>query len=113
VTRRRISTKERKIIFERNGRTCHMCGGLIQIGDAWEVSHEIPLKLGGDDEGDNLKPAHKKCHRDHTAAVDIPNIARAKRREASHIGAKQSRNPMPGSRASKWKRKMNGEIVRR
>lgn len=88
--RRRISTRERVAIFTRNDGLCHLCGGAITVGQAWEVSHDIPLELGGADEGDNLKPAHKTCHRDHTAKVDQPNIGRAKRREAAHIGAKVS-----------------------
>jgi hypothetical protein len=44
---------------------------------------------------------------------DVGNIAKAKRRYARDIGAKTSRNPMPGGRASKWKRKLSGQWVRR
>ena len=84
--RRRISTKDRVALFMREGGICHMCGGLV-IGKEWDVSHEIPLELGGADDETNWKVAHRKCHRDHTANVDIPNIARAKRREARNIGA--------------------------
>lgn len=91
--RRRISTKERVAIFTRNDGICHLCNGPITVGQAWEVSHDIPLELGGADEGDNLKPAHKTCHRDHTAKVDQPNIGRAKRRAAAHIGAKVRNGP--------------------
>ncbi len=87
MKRRRISTRERLAIFKRDDSVCHLCGGKINAGEAWEVSHDIPLEMGGADDGDNLKPAHKKCHRPHTAEVDIPQIAQAKRREASHLGA--------------------------
>ena len=86
--RRRIPTKERVAIFEASMGRCHMCNLAIHAGEAWDVSHKIPLELGGEDRGDNLKPAHRKCHRDHTAKVDQPNIARAKRKRAAHIGAK-------------------------
>lgn len=88
MTRRRISTKERLAIFTRENGTCHLCKGPVTVGQPWDVSHDIPLELGGADEGDNLKVAHKHCHRDHTARVDLPTIAKAKRREAKHVGAR-------------------------
>ena len=113
MPRRSISTRERLRLFQLHGGICHLCGGRIQVGEAWEVSHDTPLELLGADDDANRKPAHKKCHRDHTAAVDLPNIARAKRREAKHIGAKRSSRPMPGSKASGWRKPMNGPPVRR
>jgi 5-methylcytosine-specific restriction endonuclease McrA len=87
--RRRISTKERTAIFMRHHGVCHMCGLKIEPGQEWDVSHEIPLELGGEDGGENTKPAHRKCHRDHTAKHDAPRIAKAKRQSARHIGATQ------------------------
>lgn len=87
MTRRRLSRTTRLSIFMAADGICHMCGGRIQAGQAWDVSHEIPLALGGADDETNWRPAHRKCHRDHTAQTDIPAIARAKRREAKHIGA--------------------------
>ncbi len=88
MSRRRISTTERLAIFKRHRGICHLCHGRIAVAELWELSHDIPLELGGEDDGDNLKPAHKACHRDHTAKVDLPTIARAKRMEASHLGAR-------------------------
>jgi len=114
MTRRRISTRERVDIFQRNDGRCHLCGTRIIAGEAWEVSHDTPLEMGGADEGDNLKPAHVKCHRAHTAQVDIPQIRKAQRREAKHLGCKApSRRPMPFGKASKWKKKLTGEICKR
>jgi len=112
--RKSLSTRDRLRIFTRHGGICHLCGGKVQAGEAWEVSHDTPLELGGADDDENRKPAHRKCHRQHTADVDLPNIARAKRREARHRGAKApSARPLPGSRASGWKQKISGEWVRR
>ena len=112
--RRRISTRERLRIFQGEGGVCHVCVRKVQPGEAWDVSHEVPLELGGEDGGDNLRVAHRKCHAAITREQDIPAIAKAKRREAAHLGAKApSRNPLPGSRASKWRRKMDGTVERR
>jgi 5-methylcytosine-specific restriction protein A len=85
--RRRISAKDRIALFQRECGLCHLCNGHIQAGEAWDISHEIPLELGGADDETNMKPAHRKCHRSHTAMVDAPMIAKAKRTEAKHLGA--------------------------
>ena len=87
MTRRRLSRTTRLSIFMAADGICHMCGGRIQAGQAWDVSHEIPLALGGSDDETNWRPAHRKCHRAWTAEHDQPAIAKAKRREAKHIGA--------------------------
>lgn len=113
MTRRRISTRERVAIFAAADGRCHICGARIMVGDAWEVSHVTPLELGGADEGDNLKVAHRTCHRILTATEDVPRIRKAQRQHARHIGAKVSRNPMPGSRASGFKKHMDGRVTRR
>lgn len=113
TARRSLSTKQRAAIFLAGDGCCHLCGGKITPGQAWEVEHIIPLAMGGDDEGDNLRPAHAKCHRAKTSE-DLTAVAKAKRREAKHRGWKAaSKRPMPGSRASGWKQKMSGEWVRR
>jgi len=95
--RRNISTTERVKIFKASNGVCHMCNQPIKSGELWEVSHEIPLELGGEDKGDNLKPAHKTCHRVQTSTVDIPAIAKAKRREAKNIGAVAPKQPIPAA----------------
>lgn len=110
--RRHLSPTKRLAIFERAHGRCHLCGQKIQVGEKWEVEHPIPLAIGGADDESNMAPAHVKCHTG-KSADDAGNIARAKRREAKHLGAYRSANPMPGSKASKWKKPMNGPAVLR
>jgi len=110
--RRSISTRERVSIFQSAGGLCHICGGRIAIGDSWDVEHVIPLAQGGEDGGENLKPAHTRCHKG-KSAKDATDTARAKRREATHLGCKTSRNPLPGSRSSGWKKTFSNGWVKR
>jgi hypothetical protein len=83
-------------------------------GEEWDVSHDIPLEAGGKDDESNWLVAHRKCHRVHTSKVDAPLIAKVKRIRHAHLGAKlKSKNPLPGSKHSKFKRKMDGTVIRR
>lgn len=109
--RKRLSTTERLALLERENATCHLCKGAIQPGQAWDVSHEIPLELNGADDDENRRAAHRKCHRTHTATVDIPIIAKAKRNYAKHRGAAVSRQPMRGGRRDTLKKRMDGTVV--
>lgn len=114
MKRVRITGKMRADIFMRHGGICHLCSMKVVPGEEWDVSHEIPLEAGGKDDDSNWLVAHRKCHRHHTATVDAPMIAKVKRIHQRHIGAKlKSRNPLPGSKHSKFKRKMDGTVVRR
>ena len=114
TARRHISTRERVAIFSAAGGTCHICGGAIDgTREVWDVEHVVPLALGGDDHGENLRPAHKNCHARKTAR-DAGDTARAKRLEAKHLGAKApARATIPGSKRSPWKKKLDGTLVRR
>lgn len=113
MTRRRIPTRERVAIFEREGGRCHLCQMRVEAGQEWDVSHEIPLEMGGEDGGLNLRIAHRRCHRVHTAKVDAPRIAKTRGQRAAHLGAKRSRNPLPFGRDSKLRKKLNGKVVPR
>lgn len=112
VKRRTLSTKARVALFQEHGGTCHICGGKINVGEAWEVEHIIPLSMGGEDEQGNMRPAHKKCHAGKTKK-DVAAVSKAKRRQARHLGIKTSKTPLPFGKNSKLKRKMDGTIVER
>jgi len=112
MTRRRMTSLRRARIFDSHGGTCHLCGVKIGVGEAWEAEHIIALEISGDDSDDNLAPAHVACHRAKTAE-DAGRIAKARRVYAKHIGAHRAKQTLPGSRASKWKRRVDGTVVRR
>ena len=104
TARRSRSSSDRLRLFQLHGGACHLCSGKIQVGEAWEISHDIPLELGGADDDSNAKPAHKKCHARQTAEIDVPAIAKAKRRERKHAGIRKPRS------ITRWRR-FNGDPV--
>lgn len=112
--KRRMSTTRRARIFSAHGGVCHICGQTIDgTREAWDADHIIPLEISGDDTDENLRPAHRACHSRKTATEDAPTIAKAKRVHAKHTGAFKPKSTIPGSRGSKWKRRLDGTVVRR
>lgn len=110
---RRMSSSRRARIFEAAGGACHICGQKIDgTREKWEVEHIIPYSLTRDDSDENLAPAHVSCHLGKTAA-DAGTIAKAKRVHRKHTGAHRPKSALPGSKGSKWKRKISGAVVRR
>lgn len=114
MTRRTWTSKRKLAVFEVHGGRCHICGVKIDgTREAWELEHIIPIALGGADDETNTAPAHVACHKPKTAQ-DVARIAKANRVRAKHMGAKpETRAVIPGSKASRFKRKVGGGVVDR
>lgn len=108
-----LSSRRRLQVWERTGGTCVVCDRRIDgVRDRWIVEHIRALELGGPDELQNLGPAHEACGREKTRG-DHARAADAKRQKLRHLGAAVITRPMPGSRASAFKRKIDGTVVSR
>ena len=115
MTRRKPMTAARRLrIFEAAGGICHICGARIDgTREPWEAEHVIPLAAGGSDDDANLHPAHVRCHAAKTTD-DRKVIAKVARVRARHMGAQTpTRNPLPGSKSSRWKKRVDGSVVPR
>lgn len=111
--RKSRNAKERARLFTLHGGICHLCGGRIGAGEAWEIEHVIEWALTHDDSDENVKPAHVKCHAAKTGKR-AAELAKVNRQREKFMGFRpKSKSPIPGSKSTKWKRKMNGEIVLR
>lgn len=100
-------------VWLREGGKCWLTGRYIQVGDAYDFDHKVALCNGGEHRESNLAPALRDAHRKKTAA-DVKLRAKCDRIRARHVGiTSKSRNPMPGSRASNFKRRFDGSVVRR
>jgi 5-methylcytosine-specific restriction endonuclease McrA len=115
--RKSLTPKQRETIFLREHGICHICGFLIDtVREEWEADHLIAYELTGKSGKDFLeeyKPAHIKCH-DVKTADDMKIIVKNRNVRHKHLGIKKkSKNPMPGSRNSRWKRRMDGTVEER
>lgn len=117
----RNSTRARKICLDthaicRGGKffmVCHLCRNEFDVSmSTWEAEHLVPWALGGRDTPDNLAPVHWECHKPKTKN-DVREIAKGKRVMSKRLGVKRSKNPMPGSKRSKWRKRMDGTVEER
>ncbi len=90
------------------------CGGLpLSAGNIF-FDHDQADGLGGEPTLVNCKVLCKLCHDKKTFTHDNPIMQKADRVRKKTFGvATRKGKPIPGSRASGWKRKMDGTIVKR
>ena len=111
--RRSLSGRRRLEVWEKTGGTCVLCDRRIDgVRERWIVEHIRALELGGTDDIDNMGPAHEACGREKTLD-DHARAAEAKRQKIRHLGAVVVARPLPGSRTSALKRKVDGTVVLR
>jgi len=109
-----LSTSFRLNFFLKRKGMCSTCTQKIDAGKAWDIDHILPFALGGTNQPENLQILCKPCHKAKTTKTDIPRIAKTRRLKAKHLGAQSSSHrPIPGSRRSPWKRKMDGSVLKR
>ena len=117
TTKRKPMTPRLRLkIWEAHGGVCALCKGKIDgVRERWIVEHLRALELGGEDNEANMAPAHEACAIAKTGGKegDHAKAAKAKRVKSKHLGIKKSKNPLPGGKGSKWKKKINGETVTR
>lgn len=108
-----IPPRVRLRVFQTHNGICHISGRKIRPGEPWDAEHIIALINGGENRESNLAPALRDKHRSKTVE-DVAIKAKTARVKMALYGIKRRKNkPMPGSKTSAWKRKINGEIVRR
>lgn len=103
--RREFSKAVRLAAWQRAKGNCEKCTRKLFTGDI-HYDHINPDGLTGDPTLENCAVLCRSCHSKKTATEDIPNIAKAKRREARHIGIRK-----PSSlRNAKYRKLMSGKV---
>lgn len=114
MTRRKEFSKKTKLqAWERCGGKCDECTATLYPGK-WHLDHIKPDAFGGEPVLDNAACLCLSCHNRKTGTEDIPKIAKSNRVRSKHLGLKVKRGPpMPGSRRSRFKKRMDGTVVLR
>lgn len=111
--RRALSRRDRLAVWEAHKGVCCTCGVEIDgVREPWIVEHVRALELGGEDSRENMAPAHEACGIEKTRD-DHARAAKAKRVKARHLGITRPKRPMPGSKASGLRKRMDGTVERR
>lgn len=88
------------------------CGANLR-GRRREFDHILAHSNGGDNSLENCAVVCGTCHDFKSHKLDTPRAAKTVRQRRKAKGIKRQSQPMPGSRASKFKRCMDGSVVRR
>jgi len=106
-----LSQRRKLAIWEREKGRCMECLTKLVTG-GFIFEHVRALELGGEDTDQNIRLTCKPCATTKTK-VDHSTAAKAKRQKANHLGLKLSKTPLPAGKNSKWKKKLNGQLVLR
>jgi hypothetical protein len=102
-------------IWDREQGRCYLTGRKLRAGE-YDFEHVIALaNWTGDGHGNresNIRLAYRPAHREKTRQ-DVAAKAKSDRVRKKHVGIKKPKHPMPGSRASGWRRRMDGTVERR
>lgn len=101
-----------RVFLKFNGRCQCGCNRLIRPTEQWQLDHVVALINGGENRERNLRPLLTDHHQAKTRA-DVAEKAMAYRKQVKHLGIRRKRNPIPGSRASGWRKRMDGTVERR
>ncbi len=112
--RKRRTPKQREAICVAHDWVCCLCDRKIDpVREKWILEHLLALAAGGTDTEDNMAPAHHTCSIEKTKK-DLGIIAKINRVRSKHLGTKiKSGRPMPGTKRSGWKKRMDGTVERR
>jgi 5-methylcytosine-specific restriction enzyme A len=103
----RIPDRVRLRVFQKTQGRCQMCQCLLVPGK-WDVDHIIAIAAGGEHRELNLQPLCSGCHVGKTRQ-DIKTKAKIQRQAKKAAGIRKP-SKMPGSRNSKFKKKLNGKV---
>lgn len=88
------------------------CNRKIAPGEHWICDHRTALINGGQNREANLQPICDWCDKNSKTPADVAEKSKTARVRNRHLGIKRAGRPIPGSRASGIRRRMNGTVER-
>lgn len=108
-----VPPRVRLRVFEKHGGRCTICTRKIQPVESWTCEHVKALINGGENAEPNLGVTCKNCLPAKNAA-DVAEKARVYKVRSKHLGLKpKAKHKIPGSKGTRWKKKISGEVVPR
>jgi len=109
-----VPARVKERAFTRAGGVCHVSGIKIRPGDPWDVDHVLAICNGGQNRERNLAPILRgKPHKEKTRS-DLALKKKNARLRRKHLGIEPpSRYVVPGSKRSRWRRRVGGKWERR
>lgn len=105
-----VPPRVRLRVLENFHHTCAGCTRPIATGDAWTCDHKQALINGGENRERNLQPLCAWCNPAKNAA-DVADKSKVYDRKLNHAGIHKAKGrPMPGTRASGVRRRMDGTV---
>lgn len=99
-------------ILDRQDNLCAITGLEFTPQDPPNFDHIQPLWLSGKNCESNIQAIRASVHKRKTR-TEAAVRAKVNNVRNKHLGLKKSKNPLPGGRGSKWKKKISGEVVLR
>lgn len=100
-------------VFLAFGGKCQCgCKHVIRSGERWQLDHKVALINGGEHRETNLQPMLVEHHKNKTAD-DVAQKSRTYRKRKRHYGLHKAMHVIPGSKASPFKKRMDGTVERR
>jgi 5-methylcytosine-specific restriction enzyme A len=107
-----VPPRVRLRVFARFMGACQICTRKIQPGDRWICDHVVAIVNGGANREANLHPICSWCDRSVKTPADVAEKSRVYVRARSHVGIKK-KSRFPCGRDGPWRKKVNGQVVRR
>ena len=102
-----------RIVMAQGGICACGCGVKLALaGEAIEFDHTVALINGGENRESNLRALRRPCHLAKTRA-DVAEKATVARKRAKHLGIERKRATLPGSKGTRWKKRIDGTVVPR
>lgn len=100
-------------VWDRYEGCCHRCARKIPTGDAWIIEHLVALVNGGENRETNLRLTCSWC-KPHKDREDMAIRQTTRNVRTKHLGIRKPKGrPMPGSKASGLRKRMDGRVERR
>ena len=112
MARLEFTRKTMRQAFERAGGRCEHCGIELRDGMRREYDHRVTDYMEGGNSLDNCQLLCQNCHSAKTGddRKDIAKTERVLYRRAGTRGKTLKGNPMPGTKASGIRKRMDGTI---